>query len=29
MALPAFLRRPSLVTQIVIALILGTVVGVL
>lgn len=28
-ALPAFLRRPSLVTQIVIALILGTLVGVL
>ncbi|NLB58123.1 MAG: serine/threonine transporter SstT [Gammaproteobacteria bacterium] len=28
MALPAFLRRPSLVTQIVIALLLGTLVGV-
>ena len=28
MALPEFLRRPSLVTQIVIALLLGTLVGV-
>ena len=28
MALPAFLRRPSLVTQIVIALVVGTLVGV-
>lgn len=28
-ALPDFLRRPSLVTQIVIALILGTILGVL
>src|SRR5690606_41558203 len=28
MALPEFLRRPSLVTQIVIALLLGTLAGV-